>query len=361
MYCLLMSKQAAVVKLLPEQEASLKNWARAQSIEHRLRQRSQIILRAAAGETNQRIAASLGVLPMTVGKWRRRFLEGGLLALHDAPRSGMPARYDALSEQRILAALDKKPTAGFASWNGKLLAAHLGSVSKQQVWRVMRRHGINLARRRSWCVSTDPEFARKAADVVALYLNPPENAVVLAIDEKPAIQALERAQGWIKLPNGRALSGFSHEYKRHGTSTLFAALNVASGQVQAGHYTRRRRREFLAFMNEMVVLHPGRELHVVLDNLSSHKPKTDHWLRRHPGVHFHFTPTHASWLNQVEIWFSMLVRASLRGASFRSVAELRRAIDAFIVAHNKTAAPFEWTKAEVKPSTLKHKFTDLRN
>jgi transposase len=217
----------------------------------------------------------------------------------------------------------------------------------------LQRHGIHLQRRRSWCISTDPEFVPKAADVVGLYLSPPENAVVICVDEKPHIQALERAQGWLRLPNGKALTGFSHEYKRHGTTTLFAALEVATGQVKAGHYNRRRRIEFLDFMNQVVAAYPpDTELHVVLDNLSTHKPKDDRWLRRHTNVHFHYTPTHASWLNQVEVWFSILWRHALRGASFTSPRQLRQAIDRFIQAYSEVAHPFHWTKAlvhSVKP------------
>ena len=163
----------------------------------------------------------------------------------------------------------------------------------------MRKHNLHLERRQSWCVSTDPEFSRKAADVVALYLNPPENALVLCVDEKPHIQALERAQGWIRLPNGRALTGFNHEYKRNGTTTLFAALNVATGLVHTGHYRRRRRREFLDFMNELVSTYAHKELHVVLDNLNTHKPKDDRWLKAHPNVNFHFIPPTAPGLTRL--------------------------------------------------------------
>ena len=245
--------------------------------------------------------------------------------------------------------------------HGRLLAENLGQVSKDQVWRVMRKHDLHLERRQSWCVSTDPEFSRKAADVVGLYLNPPENALVLCIDEKPCIQALERAQGWIRLPNGRALSGFTHEYKRHGTTTLFAALNVASGLVHAGHYRRRRRREFLDFMNELISKYPDKELHVVLDNLNTHKPKEDRWLKAHPNVHLHFIPTHSSWLNQIECWFSILSRSSLRGASFTSVRMLVEAIEAFVASWNQKATPFEWTKAEVHQQQIKRYYSDLRN
>ena len=233
--------------------------------------------------------------------------------------------------------LDQPPPEGYAGWNGTLLAAALQDVSKHQVWRVLRRHKIYLQRRRSWCISTDPEFASKAADIVGLYLSPPENALLLCVDEKPSIQALEGAQGFLRLPNGKAVNGFSHCYKRHGTTTLFAALDVATGQVRTGHYRRRRRREFLDFMNELVAAHPDREIHVVLDNLNTHKPKDDRWLQRHSQVHFHFTPTYSSWFNQVECWFSILSRQALRGASFTSAQQLREAIDRFVAVYNRKA------------------------
>lgn len=281
-----------------------------------------------------------------------RFDQERLAGLADDFRPGRIPIYDETTRARLLAQLDQAPPKGYATWTGPLLAKALGNVSTHQVWRELRQLGISLARRRSWCVSTDPEFAQKAADIVGLYLDPPDHALVLAVDEKPCIQALERRQGWLRLPSGQALSGYQHDYTRHGTSTLFAALNVASGEVQAGHYARRRRREFLDFMNEVVAAHPGRELHVVLDNLNTHKPKHDRWLRQHPQVRFYYTPTHASWLNQVEVWLSILSRAALRGASFRSVRELREAIDAFIRVHNQTAAPFEWTKVKVYSKSL---------
>ncbi len=187
---------------------------------------------------------------------------------------------------------------------------------------------------------------------------PPDSAIVLAVDEKPSIQALERAQGYLKLPNGRAMTGESHDYKRHGTTTLFAALDLKSGKVVGRHYKRRRRIEFLDFMNKVVADHKGREIHVVLDNLSTHKPKRDMWLKRHKNVHFHFTPTHASWLNQVEIWFSILSGKSLDGASFQSVPELIAHIEAFIADYNETARPFVWTKSQVHQKRLKPCFAD---
>ncbi len=350
---------ATPITLTPEERGTLTTWTRAGRGPQRQALRARIILRAAGGEGTNRIAAALDTRPATVSKWRGRFVRHRLDGLTDASRAGAPRKYTAETERRILAQLDAPPPAGYAHWNGRLVAAALGDVPADHVWAVLRRHRIALERRRSWCVSTDPEFAAKAADLVALYLHPPENAIVLCVDEKPHIQALERAQGYLRLPNGRTLSGFSHEYKRHGTSTLFAALEVATGQVQAGHYGRRRRLEFLDFMNRVVAAHPDRELHVILDNLSTHKPKRDRWGARHPHVHLHFTPTHASWLNMIEIWFSILARAALAGASFTAVPQLRAAIDRFIAAWNPTAHPFEWTQEVVYQAPMRQRYSDL--
>jgi transposase len=353
--------RAAEVALTDEQRATLRSWTRAGKTERRLAFRAQMMLALDQGLSNQAVAERLATRPATVSKWRGRFAQHGLAGVTDAPRSGKPRHDDADHERRIIAALDAPPPKGYARWNGSLLAKDLGDISKHQIWRVLRAHEISLARRRRWCISTDPGFAQKAADLVALYLQPPENAVVLSVDEKPHIQALERAQGWLKLPNGKAITGFNHEYKRHGTTTLFAALEVASGLVKAGHYQRRRRVEFLHFMNRVVADHRDREIHVILDNLNTHKPKHDHWLARHKNVHFHFTPTHASWLNQVEVWFSILSSQALAGASFTSPRQLRMQIDAFITAYNQDAHPFEWTKQVVFSKHPRTKYANLRN
>ena len=355
-----MSRQAKPVSITAEDRTVLETWVRAATTEQRLVVRARILLALAEGAAVSTCAKRCGVTSQTAIKWRVRYLSRGLGGLLDAPRSGKPRKYDEQTERRILAKLDESPPEGYATWTGGLLAKALGDVSDDHVWDVLQRHGIHLQRRHSWCISTDPEFAPKAADVVGLYLAPPENAVVICVDEKPHIPALERAQGWLRLPNGKALTGFSHEYKRHGTTTLFAALEVATGQVKAGHYNRRRRIEFLDFMNQVVAGYaPDTELHVVLDNLSTHKPKDDRWLRKHTNVHFHYTPTHASWLNQVEVWFSILWRNALRGASFTSPRQVREAIDRFIQAYSEVAHPFHWTKAHVR-SVKPHKcYADL--
>jgi transposase len=249
--------------------------------------------------------------------------------------------------------LDRPPPDGYANWTAPLLARELGDVHEQHVWRFLRAQKVDLSGRKSWCQSTAPEFAAKAADIVGLYMMPPDNAGVLSVDEKPSIQALERAQGYLKLPNGRAMIGQSHDYKRNGTTTLFAALDVGTGAVTGQHRKRRRRVEFLDFMNRVVARHEGKEIHVILDNLSTHKPKRDLWLKRHPSVHPHYTPTHASWLNRVEIWFSILAGQSLKGASFGSAQELAAHIDSFIASYNESARPFVWTKGAGHQKRLK--------
>ena len=288
------------VALTPEERTTLDGWVCSGRTEQRLVERARIVLLAAAGTGSRAIAREVGCARGVVSKWRVRFAEGRLAGLTDAPRSGKPRTYREEADRRVLALLDRPPPQRFARWTAPLLAKELGDVSQHHVWRFLRARRIDLAGRKSWCLSTDPEFTAKAADIVGLYLDPPDHAIVLAVDEKPAIQALERAQGYLKLPNGRALTGFAHAYKRRGTTTLFAALEVATGQIRAQHSRRRRRRrpDFLAFMNQVVDDYPAQQIHVILDNLSTHKPKRDRWLARHKNVHFHFTPTHASWLNQ---------------------------------------------------------------
>jgi len=356
-----MRKPETVIALTVEERQNLKEMVKCRTAPYRDVQRARLILLAAEGMSNTAIAQEVGLSRARVVLWRQRFVGSRLAGLKDVPRPGAAPKYGRDTERRILVQLDASPPSGYASWTGRMVAQALGDVSPHQVWRVLRRHGIHLRRRRSWCVSTDPQFAEKAADIVALYLDPPENALVLSVDEKPAIQALERAQGWLRLPNGEAVRGFSHEYKRHGTTTLFAALDVATGLVKTGHYRRRRRREFLDFMNRIIAQYPDRKLHVILDNLNIHKPKHDRWLPHHSNVFFHYTPTHASWLNQVECWFSILWRQALQGLNATSLQDICRAIDSFTLAHNEHAEPFEWTKRVIHPGHLKHMYGDLCN
>ena len=349
-----MIPEARQVRLRPKIRKMLEARSRAPSTPQSEAMRARIVLLAADGRSTRSIAKEVGVQPRIVSKWRHRFADHGLAGLNDLPRAAKPRIYGQATNKRILALLDKPAPAGYARWTGPLLAEALEDVDVQYVWRFLREHKIDLVARKSWCESNDPEFVAKAADVVGLYIAPPAKAIVLCIDEKPSIQALERAQGYLKLPNGRALTGQSHDYKRHGTTTLFAALEVATGRIIAEHSKRRRRVEFLDFMNSVVSAFPDRELHVVLDNLNTHK-KCDRWLKKHPKVHFHYTPTRSSWLNQIETWFSILQGQSLTGASFTSIEQLQEHIDAFIAAYNETATPFAWTKKKVHQRRFKNR------
>ena len=212
--------------------------------------RARIVLLAAAGRSTRSIAKEVGVQPRIVSLWRHRYADHGLEGLQSKPLPGKQPIYTKATDKRILKLLDKSPPAGYARWTGPLLAGELGDVDVQYVWRFLRSNKIDLAARKSWCESNDPQFTAKAADVVGLYVAPPRKAIVLCVDEKPSIQALERAQGYLKLPNGRSLTGQSHDYKWHGTTTLFAALEVATGKILATHSKRRRRVEFLDFIDQ---------------------------------------------------------------------------------------------------------------
>jgi transposase len=344
---------ATPITLTAEERAALEVLAGSRKSESRMRDRARIVLLAATGLGSRAIAREMHCTPGTASKWRVRYARDRMAGLSETGERGAERKYGPDHDRRILALLDRSPPAGYANWTAPLMARELVNIHEQYIWRFLRARKIDLSGRKSWCESNDPDFVPKAADIVGLYMSPPDNAVVLSVDEKPSIQALERAQGYLKLPNGRAMTGQSHDYKRHGTTTLFAALNVANGQVTGRHYKRRRRVEFLDFMNRVVKHYEAREIHVILDNLSTHKPKRDLWLARHPNVHFHYTPTHASWLNQIETWFSILTGQSLSGASFRSVAELVAHIESFIASYNADAKPFVWTKSAVHQKRLK--------
>jgi transposase len=250
--------EATVVILMAEERAELEGLARSTKTEHRLRQRARIVLLAADGVASRAIGRAVGCTTGTASKWRVRYAEKRLAGLDETGERGAEPKYTTATNKRILALLDQTPPEGYARWTGPLLAAALDDVDVQYVWRFLRAQKIDLAGRKSWCESNDPAFVAKAADVVGLYMAPPENAIVICVDEKPSIQALERAQGYLKLPNGRALTGHSHDYKRNGTSTLFAAFEVATGKVTAAHKTRRRRIEFLDFMMISSPLTPTR-------------------------------------------------------------------------------------------------------
>lgn len=354
-----MPKTAPIPPCSHEDRRTLESWAKSRTLEARLVERARIILRCLEGMGVSAIARELKLRANTVIDWRRRFEAEGVAGLLDRARSGKPRRYTEEFRNQVLATLELPPPRGQAVWDGPAVAKHLQS-SVHAVWRVLRQEGICLMRQRSWCVSTDPEFAAKAADVVGLYLNPPQNALVLSVDEKPSIQALERASGYVQTDNGKIVRGFKSTYKRHGTLNLFAALEVATGAVRTRITQKKRRIEFLEFMDQVLSdLPAAKEIHVILDNYCIHK-RNEAWLAAHPNVTFHFTPTSASWLNQVEIWFGILSRKALRGASFRTQEQLRQAIEAFVDAYGPTAQPFVWRKREVKGSQLRNTIVNLR-
>jgi transposase len=329
--------------------------------EARVVERARIVLACLGGKEIQQVARELRVSIPTVSKWRQRFSLWGLRGLRDQSRSGKPVTYDAAFRKRVLALLEEIPPSGMSHWDGPAVAERLGA-SVHAVWRVLRREGIYLQRRRSWCVSTDKEFAPKAADIVGLYLNPPLNAVVLSVDEKPSIQAIERPSGYVETDSGKVVRALKSTYKRHGTLNLFAALEVDTGQVHTKFTEYKRREDFLGFLESVLADQPqDREIHVILDNYSPHK-RNDDWLAKFAGrVRFHFTPTSASWLNQIEIVFSLLQRKTLNGGSFKSKDQLREAIEAFFRRHNERARPFRWRKRAVKGSQLQNTIINLCN
>jgi transposase len=340
---------------------TLESLSRSRTEETRLVERAKIILRCLSGKRNDEVAAEVGTQPMTVGIWRRRFAAEGIAGLYDKPRSGKPPKYQiTVLRQNIISKLEEPPPAGLAAWDGGTLAEAL-NVSDDIVWRILRKEGIQLRRHRSWCVSTDPEFATKSADIIGLYLSPPEKALVLCVDEKPSIQALERATGYVQTSSSKIVRGLKSTYKRHGTINLFAALDVAAGTIQSKTTETKKRPDFQAFLDDIIATVPiDKQIHVILDNYCTHKKNND-WLALHPNVYFHFTPTSASWLNQVEIWFGILSRKTLSGASFSSTEQLVQAINNFVTRYNNSASPFVWRKREVRGSQLRNTIANLCN
>jgi transposase len=324
--------------------------------------RAGIIIDCINGLSIREIAKRFLISYSNVMRWKNRFLKQGISGLNDNIRSGRPITYDADFGKMLLGKIEEPPPLGYGQWTGSLLAEEL-NVSKDAIWRFLREQRINLARRRAWCVSTDPEFAAKAADIVGLYLDPPENAIVLCVDEKPNIQALERLTGYTVSSDQKLVHGLESTYKRNGTLNLFAALDVATGVIN-GDVTKcegKTKKGFLKFMDNVLSELPSdMEYHVIMDNHSIHK-RHEAWLKGHPNVFFHYTPTSASWLNMVEIWFGILKLKSLQGKNFTSTDELSSHIKNFIEAYNKTAHPFIWKKREVHGSQLKNNTRNFCN
>ncbi len=343
-----MPRVAPKIMLDSMQKSQLQDWVRAPSTPQSLAVRARIVLRAHDGDSNQQIALGLGLPPITVSKWRRRFAARGLDGLRDAARSGRPVKHGPEVWQRVQHRVCQQPK--FQSrWSVRTLAREVGLPSST-VQGMLRASHLQPHRLRTFTFSPDPDFEAKLLDVVGLYLNPPEKALVLCVDEKTGIQALDRTQPLLPL-RAKQPRSWTNEYVRHGTHTLLATLEIATGKVLA-EVKRRTSVNFLRFMNQVAGHYPDRELHVILDNLNIHKSSAaQRWLGRHPQVHFHHTPTHASWVNLAECFFSILTRRGLQRSVHRSRRELKEYLLEFIDHYNETCSPFVWTKG---PQHLQH-------
>lgn len=340
-----MGAQAVSIELSGDERAELAALAARRKTTQALALRARIVLACALGEQNKQVAARLCVDVNTVSKWRRRFAAHRIDGLQDEPRSGAPRTIDdARIEATIVRTLESLP-AGATHWSSRGMARASG-LSTSTVQRVWRAFGLQPHRMETFKLSTDPNFVPKVRDVVGLYLSPPANAIVLCVDEKSQIQALDRSQPMLPMRPGQAARR-THDYTRHGTTTLFAALDIATGQVIGKCYARHRAVEFRKFLNEVEArIPPGLEVHLVMDNYATHKaPPVRDWLARRPHWHVHLTPTSSSWLNQVERFFALLTDKQIKRGVHRSVMELRAAIRSFINQHNSAPKPFNWTKS----------------
>jgi len=326
---------------------------RSSTVEAGLAQRARIVLLAAQGVPNAEIARRVGVSRPTVIQWRNRYEAGGISALGDLDRSGRPPVIDDVAV--VVATVQAPPEAlGVTHWSARLLGKHLG-ISFASVARIWREWNLPPWRRETFKFSTDPELDAKVRDVVGLYLNPRDKAVVVCIDEKSQIQALDRTAPILPIRPGLPEKA-THDYVRHGTTTLFAALEVATGKVTDACHPRHTHAEFLAFLKQVAKAYPRVPLHVVADNYATHKhPAVQAWLAKHPRVRMHFTPTSGSWLNLVEVFFGIITRQAIRRGTFTSVKDLIAAIETFIDAWNDRCQPFVWTKTADEILTKAHR------
>jgi transposase len=333
------------VTLSDDERQKLDTWASRPTSAQRLALRSRIVLACAEGLDNKDVAARLQINVVTVGKWRKRFLEDRLDGLADEPRPGAPRTItDVMVEEVVTKTLEEKPKAA-THWSTRGMAKTVG-LSQSAIVRIWNAFGLKPHRGKTFKLSTDPYFVEKVRDVVGLYMSPPENAIVLSVDEKSQVQALDRTQPLLPMTPGQAERG-THDYVRNGTTSLFAALNVATGAVIGKCYRRHRQQEFLKFLNEIdaqVEREPGVEIHIILDNYGTHKTAAvKRWFERHPEYHLHFTPTSGSWLNQVERFFAEITEKRIRRGAFRNVAALEKAILEYLADHNENPRPFVWT------------------
>ncbi len=335
----------AELVLTDDERQTLETWAARPKSTQRLATRARIILACAQGLDNKDVAARLGVHVITVGKWRRRFLELRLDGLADGPRPDAPRKItDAMVEQVVTQTLETKPRAA-TQWSTRGMARKLG-MSQSAIARIWKAFELKPHKSETFKLSTDPFFVEKVREIVGLSMSPPENAIVLSVDEKSQVQALDRTQPLLPMTPGQA-ERRTPDSVRNGTTSLFAALNVATGAVIGKCYRRHRQQEFLKFLNEIdaqVEREPGVEIHIILDNYGTHKTAAvKRWLARHPEYHLHFTPTSGSWLNQVERFFAEITEKQIRRGVFRSVAALEKAILEYLATHNENPRPFVWT------------------
>src|SRR5829696_2957535 len=330
------------VDLSAEDRRELESWTRASTMPAGLVQRARIVLLAGDGYGTGEIVTRTGASKPTVIQWKRRYTEAGVAGLDDRPRSGRPKELDETAI--VLATLEPPPAhLGVTHWSSRLLGRELG-ISNVAVAKVWRDWGLQPWRTQTFRFSTDPELDAKVRDIVGLYLDPPERAVVVCVDDKSQIQALDRTAPILPMRPGLPAKA-THDYVRHGTTTLFAALDVATGKVTDACYRRHRHQEFLAFLQLVAKTYPRVKLHVVCDNYGSHKhPTVNAWLAKHPRITLHFTPTSGSWLNMVEIFFGIITRQAIRRGTFTSVADLNAALGQFIDGWNERCRPFVWTK-----------------
>ena len=336
-------RNAPPVSLTEEERNQLESYVRARSMPSGLSTRFKIILLAADGFDNKEISEKVGLSRPSVGKWRKRYSEKGLEGLHDELRPGRPRTVSDEKVAELIQKTLKTQPEGETHWSTRSMADEVG-VSHMTVCRVWQTFGLKPHRSDTFKLSNDPFFVEKVRDIVGLYLNPPENALVLCVDEKSQCQALERSQPILPLGFGYA-EGYTHDYLRHGTLTLFAALDVATGGVLAQSKKRHRHQELLQFLRHIDAnVPPELDVHIIMDNYSTHKhEKIRSWFARRPRYHVHFTPTYSSWLNQVETWFGIITRKAIRRGSFRSTKELAKKIDLFVKSHNQNSKPFIWT------------------
>ncbi len=328
-----------------DDKKTLKRWLRSTTLPQGQIMRAKIILALDRGFTPTQVAEAQQTSTKTVHRWRNRYLKEGPNGLHDQPRSGRPTKIDAKTVKRVLDLTTQTVPEESTQWSVQLMAAYAG-ITTWQVRQIWKAADLKPHRLRTFKISNDPDFAEKVVDIVGLYMNPPSNSMVLCVDEKTQIQALDRTQPGLPLSEGK-IGSRTHDYKRHGTSCLYAAFNTLTGKVIGKMTKRTRSREFLSFMKKVKRSTPrNKDLHVILDNHSAHKTaEVKQWLEANPRVHFHFTPTSSSWLNAVEGWFAQLERRALYRGVFTSVKELDDEIRRFITVHNKhSARPFKWTK-----------------